>query len=153
MTKERLILDVKPEQLVLSKDGSVKVAFFDRLYEINKVVDDKGRTLRSDKEARLYIHVQIPADPKTVVERRAGERKVIDGEDVRFVPETELFSRAYEKYLVLKNQVVHDPYAEIEELKKKLAEKESVKTELKAEEIASLEAEPAKRGRPKKESD
>lgn len=141
-----LVLDIKPSQLVLSKDGSLKVAFFDRLCKVNVKRDDKNRIISSDEVAKLFIHIEIPADPTTVVERPAGERKVLDGDDVRWVSETELFSRAYDKYLTLKNAVVYNPQAEIEELKKKLAAAEAAKSEVKAEDIAALENAP-KRGR------
>ena len=142
----RLVLDVKPSQLVLSKDGSLKVAFFDRLCKINVKRDDKGREISFEEVAKLFIHIEIPADNTTVVERPAGERKILDGDDVRWVSETELFARAYDKYLALKNTVVYDPQAEIEELKKKLAAAEASKIEVKAEDIAALENAP-KRGR------
>jgi len=139
-----LVLDVKPSQLVLSKDGSLKVAFFDRLCKINVKRDDKGREISFEEIVKLFIHIEIPADNTTVVERPAGERKILDGDDVRWVSETELFARAYDKYLALKNTVVYDPQAEIEELKKKLAAAEASK----AKDVAALENAPKKGRKP-----
>jgi hypothetical protein len=141
--KERLVLDVKPNQLVLTRDGGLKVAFFDKIYEVSKFVDDKGIVISSKEEPRLYIRIENPADTTTIVERKAGDRRILAGEDIRLVPETELFSRAYEKYLEVKNSAASaDPYAEIEELKKKLAESEAKKAktaEVAAETVASKE--------------
>ncbi len=135
----RLVLDVKPSQLVLSKDGSLKVAFFDKLCKVNVKRDDKGREISSEEVAKLYIHIEIPADTTTVVERPVGERKIVDGDEIRWISETELFTRAYDKYLNLKNSEVYDPQAEIEELKKKLAAAEANKEETKAKDIVALE--------------
>ena len=59
----------------------------------------------------------------------------MDGDDIRWVSETQLYTRAYDKYLALKNAVVYDPQVEIEELKKKLAASESSK----AKDISKLE--------------
>ena len=141
-----LVLDVKPSQLVLSKSGALKVAFFDRLCKVNVKRDDKYRIISSDEVDKLFIHIEIPHDPTTVVIRPVKEDRVIDGDDVRWVSETELYTRAYDKYLALKNAVVYNPQAEIEELKKKLAAAEAAKSEVKAEDIAALENAP-KRGR------
>lgn len=144
----RLVLDVKPSQLVLSKDGSLKVAFFDKLCKVNVKRDDKGREISFEEVAKLYIHIEIPADTTTVVERPVGERKIVDGDEVRWISETELFTRAYDKYLNLKNSEVYDPQAEIEELKKKLAAAEANKEETKAKDIMELENAPKKAKKP-----
>ena len=56
-----LVLDVKPSQLVLSKNGALKVAFFDRLCQVNVKRDDKDRIISSDEVAKLFIHIEIPA--------------------------------------------------------------------------------------------
>lgn len=141
----RLVLDIKPSQLVLSKDGSLKVGFFDKLCKIDVKRDDKGREIAFKEVSKLYIHIEIPGDTSTVVVRPAGEKKIIDGEDVRWVAETVLFERAFSKYTALKNETVADPYAEIEELKKKLAAAETPKTEIKAEEVAELESAPKRK--------
>jgi len=141
-----LVLDVKPSQLVLSKNGALKVAFFDRLCQINVKRDDKDRIISSDEVAKLFIHIEIPADPTTVVIRPVKEDRIVDGDDIRWVSETQLYTRAYDKYLALKNAVVYNPQAEIEELKKKLAAAEAAKSEVKEEDIAALENAP-KRGR------
>lgn len=143
-----LVLDVKPSQLVLSKNGALKVAFFDRLCKVNVKRDNKDRIISSDEVVKLFIHIEIPADSTTVVIRPVREDRVIDGDDVRWVSETELYTRAYDKYLALKNAVVYDPQAEIEELKKKLAAAEAAKSEIKAEDIAALENAPKKGRKP-----
>jgi hypothetical protein len=143
-----LVLDVKPSQLVLSKNGALKVAFFDRVCKVNVKRDNKDRIISSDEVAKLFIHIEIPHDPTTVVIRPVREDRVIDGDDVRWVSETELYTRAYDKYLALKNAVVYDPQAEIEELKKKLAAAEAAKSEIKAEDIAALENAPKKSRKP-----
>jgi hypothetical protein len=145
----RLITNVAPSQLVLSKDGTLKVAFFDRVCKVDVKRDDKGREISFTEVPKLFIHIEIPADNTTVVERPATERKVRNGDDTIWVHEKELFARAYEKYTALKNEVVFDPHAEIEELKKKLAAAEAakakpevkskVKAKSKAEDISELE--------------
>lgn len=145
-----LVLDVKPSQFVLSKSGALKVAFFDKLCKVNVKRDDKDRIISFDEVAKLFIHIEIPNDPTTVVIRPVREDRIIDGDDVRCVSETELYTRAYDKYLALKNAVVYDPQTEIEELKKKLAAAEAARIEIKAEDIAALENSP-KKGRPRKE--
>ena len=145
-----LVLDIKPSQLVLSKTGALKVAFFDRICKINVKRDDKERIISFDEKVELFIHIEIPADPGTIVERPAGENKIVIGDEVVFIPETELYVNAYNKYLALKNAVSYNPQIEIEELKKKLAAAEAAKIEVKAEDIAGLENSP-KKGRPRKE--
>jgi hypothetical protein len=140
-----LVLDVKPSQLVLSKNGSLKVAFFDRVCKVNVKRDDKDRIISSDEVVKLFIHIEIPSDTTTIVERPVREDRIMDGDDVRWVSETELYTRAYEKYLSLKNAITFNPQAEIEELKKKLAAAEA-KIEVKAENITALEN-ASKRGR------
>lgn len=126
MTK--LVTDLKPQQLILTKSGSQKVGFYDKICEIDVIKDDKGRIISSKKVPKLYIHIEIPSDPTTVVDRPAKEQRIIDinnDHEVKYVHETELYSRAYEKYLEAKNSNESNPYEEIEELKKKLAEKEN----------------------------
>jgi hypothetical protein len=142
----RLVLDVKPKQLVLSKNGGLRVGFFDRLCKVNVKRDDQDREVSSEEIAKLYIHIEIPHDPTTVVIRPVKKEKIVDGENVIFVPESELYTRAFAEYTKLKNEVVCDPDDEIEELKKKLAAFEAIKPEVKAEDIAELESAP-KRGR------
>lgn len=143
----RLVSSITPSQLVLSKDGSLKVAFFDRVCKIDVKRDDKGREVSFTEVPKLFIHIEIPSDSTTVVERLATERKIMTGDGAIWVPETELFARAYEKYMALKNEVIFDPHAEIEELKKKLAAAEA-KTEVKAETVAKLENAPKKGRKP-----
>ena len=145
----RLVSSITPSQLVLSKDGSLKVAFFDRVCKIDVKRDDKGREVSFKEVPKLFIHIEILSDSTTIVERLATERKVMTGDGAIWVPETELFARAYKKYIALKNEVVFDPHAEIEELKKKLAAAEAakakpevkskVKAKSKAEDISELE--------------
>lgn len=145
----RLVTDLKPSQLVLSKDGNLKVGFFDKIVEVNVVRDGRDRIVKSDKQPRLYIHIESLSDRTMVFEGPAKERRVQDGEDFKWVHETELFANAYAKYLQAKNEVTHDPYAEIEELKRRLAEKEASKANI-AEEVKEEPLAP-KKGRPKKE--
>ena len=141
----RLVLDVLPSQLMLSKDGKLKVAFFDKEHKINVTCDDKGRELTFDKTVKLFIHIEIPSDSTTVVEREVQERKVLANGERIWVSETILFERAHKKYLERKNEVVYNPQDEIEELKKKLAAAEAPKTrakskpKLKAEDVSLLE--------------
>jgi hypothetical protein len=142
-----LVLDVKPSQLVLSKNGALKVAFFDKMCKVNVKRDDKDRILSSDEVAKLFIHIEIPSDSTTVVIRPVKEVRITDGDDVRWLSETELYTRAYDKYLALKNAVVYNPEAENEELKKKLAEAEA-KLAVKAQDIAELENAPKKGRKP-----
>ena len=139
-----LVLDVKPSQLVLSKNGALKVAFFDRLCQVNVKRDDKDRIISSDEVAKLFIHIEIPADSTTVVIRPVKEVKIVDGDDVCWVSETELYTRAYDKYLALKNAVVYNPQVEIEELKKKLAASEASKAGMGDADISKLENAPRK---------
>ena len=127
----RLVTDLKPNQLVLSKDGNLKVGFFDKICEVNVVRDDRDRIIKSDKQPKLYIHIESLSDRTMVFEGPVKERRIQDGEDYRWVSETELFSGAYNRYLKAKEEAEHDPYAEIEALKQKLAEKEASKEEAK----------------------
>ena len=80
--------------------------------------------------------------------RPVKEVKIIDGDDVRWLSETELYTRAYDKYLALKNVVVYDAQAEIEELKKKLVAAEAANNQVKAEDIAALENAPKRSRKP-----
>jgi len=139
-----LVLDVRPSQLVLSKNGALKVAFFDKMCKVNVKRDDKDRIISSDEIAKLFIHIEIPADSTTVVVRPVKEVRITDGDDVRWLSETELYTRAYEKYLALKNAVIYNPQTEIEELKKKLAAAEASK----AEDVAALENAPKRSRKP-----
>lgn len=124
--KEKIVSTITPSQLILSKDGSLRVAFFDMPYEVEVKKDDKGRKLSSRIENRLFIHIELPHDPKTVVRRLAGERKVVTGEDVNWVAETILFERAYKAYLEVKNGSNNTPQElEIEQLRKQVSDLEN----------------------------
>jgi hypothetical protein len=111
-----LVLDIKPSQLVFSTTGALKVAFFDKICKINVKRDDKERITSFDEVVKLFIHIEIPADPGTIVERPAGENKILIGDEVVWIPETELYVNAHNKYLALKNAVTYNPQTEIEEI-------------------------------------
>lgn len=121
----RLVTEIKPHQLVLSKTGNSKVGFFDRLYKVDVVKDSNGKEISSKMEPRLYIHIEFPHDPSTVVERPAKEVKIQIGDDFQTTHEKDLYVNAYNVYLSEKEKSGNDPYEEIERLKKQLAEKES----------------------------
>ena len=85
MTKENLVLDVKPEQLCTY--GKLLVAFFDG-YK-NKTIDEfEGVQIAEDAQPELYIHIQSGDDKYSVVRRRAQIRRDKVG---RRVPEEKLF--------------------------------------------------------------
>jgi hypothetical protein len=100
MTKEKLILDVKPENLV--GYGSIAVAFYDKIKD-NKIINETGE---SEDIVELYIYIRITNDKYSIVRRKAGERWATVGHDRKKVCEKKTFARAYAKYLELKNTTV-----------------------------------------------
>lgn len=133
-----LILNVTNDLLVSSKDGSLKVAFFDKPYKVNIKTDPKGKEISSEIENRLYIHIENMNDKFSVIKRRAGEVKVVINDEVLFKPEIELFSKSYEKYLEAKKKVTVNHESEKEILRKKIAELES---KIESEKQSKIESE------------
>lgn len=98
MTKENLVLDVKPEQLV--NYGKLLVAFYDDFKK--KSIDEyEGVKVAEDAEPVLYVHIQNGDDKYSVTRRRAQIRRDKVG---RRVPEEKLFAKAYKIYLDLKEK-------------------------------------------------
>lgn len=96
MTKENLVLDVRPEQLV--SYGKRLVAFYDG-YKLKTIDEYEGVEILEGAEPELYIHIQNADDKYSVVRRRAQIRRDRVG---RRVPEEKLFAKAYKLYLDLK---------------------------------------------------
>ena len=130
MSKERLILNVTPDLLAPSKDGSLKIAFFDKPYKVKVVKDDKGREISSEIENRVYIHIQNLNDKFSIVQRRAGDKEIIRDDEITFISEIDLFPDSYKKYLAAKSAVTVDHASENEDLKKRIAELEAKVEEL-----------------------
>lgn len=97
---DNLILDItNPQQQLISQSGQ-QIGFYDGF--------------KADKPV-LYIYVKNNEDRFTVVRRRACSKKISDGlGGYRMIPETEIYARAYKKYLDLKqNGGVYDREKEI----------------------------------------
>lgn len=94
-TKENLVLEVKPEQLVAY--GKLLVAFYDD-FKMKKV-DEDGNIIILDKTPTLHIHIQNSDDKYSVVKRVAGIKRNQAGNRAE---EKRLFARAYSKYLECK---------------------------------------------------
>lgn len=132
MTKENenLILDISsPEHQLVSYGGNQQVGFYDG-YKAGKPA--------------LYIYIKNNSDRFTTVRRRATDRKV-QGPlgDMQLVPETKLYSRAYNKYLEFKKAggvmdaekvVLKAHIAELEAKASKKEVKEDAVVEIKAAE-------------------
>lgn len=106
---DRLVTDIRPS--LLAAYGLLQVAFYDKIY--------------NDKPT-LYIHIRNNDDKYSIVDRKAGKRRVMD-DDKNFVDaeEIDLFRRAYDKYLTAKNASEIDYKSENELLAKKISEYEA----------------------------
>jgi hypothetical protein len=118
MNKKRLVLDVKPGQLV--SYGKLLVGFHDKE---KKYKDPEGKEIINEE---LYIYVQIADDKYTIVNRKAGFIKIKDDlGDLIARDEKELYKRAYEKYLDIKESREVDHESLLKEAQKRIAELES----------------------------
>lgn len=148
MTNQKLLLDVKPNQLVAY--DNLRVAFYDKKYKTKRTENEDGEESFGGEEIRLYIHIENSNDPYAINKRQAKKRRVMkeDGEFTT-VHETKLFERAYKKYLELKSSAEAEPdyKSQLEAAQKQIAELQAS-----ASDISSKENEPlVKKGRPKKE--
>jgi hypothetical protein len=111
----KIVKNITPDSLTLY--GSQRIGFYDKI--VNKG-PEKGDVVT------LYIYIENGNDNKTIVRRKSSIRKIRNKYgDLSPIDETVCFSRAYNKYLEIKNNIKDSPEEiRIRELEAKLEAQE-----------------------------